>query len=647
MTIKCSECGFVCDKNSNFCPNCGAKLKSDNKNVIQTAIKQFDTKENVIVKEKIKTTFTSSKAKAFFDNSLISVSLFLIALLCGLCLVMYFVLDSHKSQKQILGYKNLIENPSLIPLLKEPADYQELANNIADVEKFLLMYLKNASDNQEKKNQVFISYLSELDKLPNVLNEKFDKENISLCSNSYSASACVSVLNKKFEKTGVNVFLNQDYIVLYPDYKFIKNIYEEFLDSEFKQYVDLRAKYNYPTSLGLNLNIKPIKLADMIFEYEKLYLKTQNELLKETIEKILYFNVRKFVFTPSIYSTMTQEMKPEYKKAYEYYIKTKKKSNLKPFIMSYYDKKRSYSESNFENDYPYKMFNKDTFDESYKNSILEDVFVQLRKNIFTNKNLDIPLAYVYDLKNAKWKRYNSQNELSSGEFVLSEPDENNNVSIYNHAFSPMQELNILKYSKMYLIADGLYVFNKDKLAISKVTFNGKTFNLYNMNHIDVTSLFPGIEVINIDSFPSYNVVLEKANKNANYIILSRYSQGWNEYEFVKVKGEFNQLALPNMFSVSSNSDVIISFTTDDESIQEFSENKPAYKFTIKTAGEKEEISAEEKYSQYDEKTKNEEAQEEHKANIMPKLKPMEEKIELDEDFLLAPEQKIDPPKENE
>jgi len=645
MTNKCSSCGFEYGDNDKFCSQCGDKILEKGEIDIKSEIEQFEIKNKNTSKKVNKVHFSSNNVKRFFENALVNVAIFLIALLCALCFILFGILDNHQNQKQILQYKNLMDNPSQIPLLKEPASYSELALNLKNIEAFMLMYLKNSSDNLEKKNQIFANYLTQLDKLPNVLNEKFDSKNISECANVKTAQMCVQKLENKFKATGAKVYSFDESIVLYPNYSYINDTFANFVTSDFKKYLKLKAKYNYPTSFGLNLNIKPKKLADKVAEFEKLFLTVKNEWIKDELEKSIYKDFRKFIFTPSIYSTLTQEMKKEYENAYVYYIKRYPKSNLKALVMSYVNKKRAYSEENFKNDYPYQMYNNESFDESFKNSVLEDVFVQLRKSIFTNKNSNLPLTFVYELKNAKWKKYDSNMQLESGQYVISEADENNNISIYNHAFSPMQELNILKYSKLYLISGGLYVFNQDKLSISKVTFNGKTFNLYTLNPVDITSLFPGIEVINIDTFSSYNVLIEKANSHASYIVISRYSQGWKDYKLTPIKGEISYLALPNMFSLNSQKDVVVSFGAQ-ENQEEFSENKPSYKFTIRTYGYTE-PKIEQTITQYDEKTKNEADETiEHKPNIMPKL--IEEKPELDEEsFFNVPMHDIVPLAENE
>lgn len=632
MTNICSNCGFKYDDDDIFCSRCGQKIVLDKGAQLALSIKQFE--KQIESKFKQKTRFNNKN----FD-SVFGLAIFLITMLCALCLILYVILDKHHTHKETLQFNNLIQNPSQIPLLKEYSNYEDLSKNLKKVEDFLLLYLRNSSDNQDKKDKIFAAYLDELEKLPNLLNLKID--DIMQCKNRNS---CNSTINSVLKDTGAIAYQDSDLVYLYPDYKYIANKFQVYLSDDLKKYVNLKAKYNYPISLNLTLSIKPIQLAQRIADFEELHLKTQNEFVKDRSEEALYGYTRRFIFTPEIYATTTQEMRSEFKNAYEYYVKKNKTSNLRPLMMSYLDKKRTYSEENFSNDYPYKTYDKDNFDGNIKKSTFEDVFVQLRKNIFTNKNIDLNLAYVYSAKNGKWKKYNTSLNLESGEYVMSEPDENNNVSIYNNVFSPMQELNILNHTKLYIISDGLYVFNQNKLSISKVTFNGKMFNTYTLNYSDITSLFPGIEVINIDSFQSYNVIIEKENTQANYIILSRYSQGWKEYVLEPVKGNYNVLMLPNMFNVNSNNDVTVLFKANNSTQEGFSEDKPVYKITIRTYGTKEQ-SKDEKLIEYDKKTQEEEEQKSsHTPNMMPKLKSAEENIELEDDgFLNVPEQKIEPP----
>ena len=644
MSNKCPKCSYNFQEQDVFCSRCGTRLKPSSEVIIEEEIKKFETSK--VSSKKNKPQHFNSNAKQFSDNASVSVGIILVSMFVVLGVLMFFILNKHDAQKDVLKYKNLMANPAQIPLLKNPSNYQDLANDLISIQDFMLLYLQNTSDSTEKKEQVFASFLSEISKLPQVLNLEINKDEISQCVNTKSYSACVSNLSRILKPAGVNVFQNKGVIYLYPDYQSIRKKYSNYISSDINKFLTLQEKYNYPVSFGIEMYIRPKELVNKIYDIERLFLSAQNQYIKDICEEILHNDVRRLLFTPSIYATKTQEMTKEFENAYLYFINSKKNSTLRPLIMSYFDKKRSYSEENFKTDYPYKKFEFSAFDADFNKVALDDVFVQLRKNVFINKNTELSLSYIYDIKTSKWKKYSQDIQLSSGEYVITEPDENNNVSIYNHMFSPMQELNIFKYSKLYLINGALYVYNRDKLSVYKVTFNGRTFNLYNLSFADISSLFPGVEVINMDTFSSYNVLIEKPNSKAAFIVMSRYSHGWSEYNLQPIKGEINMLTLPNLFSVDSEADVVVSFHGTQERTEEFVEQTPQYKFTIRTIGYNppEEKNVKD-YANYDEKTKKEEENSSsHMPNMMPKMFEKSESTELDEiDIQQAPKQELEPP----
>ena len=96
-----------------------------------------------------------------------------------------------------MQFKNLSNNPSQIPLLKEPLTYSELAKNLSDVEEFLLAYLHQSRDNFEKREQVFSSFMLEIEKIPFVLNDKYDSKTIPECANTSNISSCINIKGTK------------------------------------------------------------------------------------------------------------------------------------------------------------------------------------------------------------------------------------------------------------------------------------------------------------------------------------------------------------------------------------------------------------------------------------------------------------------
>ena len=327
MENKCLNCGYKFNEGDLFCAKCGTKLSRDSKTNVVQNIELFEAKKSE--KKSNKVEFFNPNSKKIIDNALVGTSIILATTTFVVGSTLFFILNKHDNQREVLQYRNLMENPAQIPLLKEPSSYSELANDLSKVEDFLFLYLTKTKDSTEKKNQVFAAFLNELNKLPNVLNQNFDSSLISECSKVKNISACMPILDKKLKNSAISIYKNSNKIFLYPNYKLIKERYYDLVSRDYKKYLSLCEKYNYPVSLELNLYIKPKKLVDKICDFEKLYLNSQDEYIKEEAGKIIYNDLRKLLFTPSIYATQTQEMKKEFKDAYNYFISSKKNSALR------------------------------------------------------------------------------------------------------------------------------------------------------------------------------------------------------------------------------------------------------------------------------------------------------------------------------
>ena len=243
----------------------------------------------------------------------------------------------------------------------------------------------------------------------------------------------------------------------------------------------------------------------------------------------------------------------------------------------------------------------------------------------------------------------SNRQQKEGFYLFSNPDENNNVSIFDYKYSLIQELNIAKNSTLVKVADNLYVYNRDKLSISKILFSGTKFAINKLSFSQITSVLPGVNIINLDSYSSYDIYIEKDNAAASYIILTRYSQGFADYKLSVVKGEVKNLPFENSFSVNSQNTIELAYKHVNSSDDIISQNNPTYKFIIRTKGVVEEP-IEDEYTSFDEKTATDEQEtEKYTPNIMPKIENntdeySQEDISSDE-LPTAPKQGLEPPED--
>ncbi len=653
MVNKCPNCGWEFGEYDFFCARCGQKINqlTQEENEDSNSEKLNNSMNIFLQNAGKKQEYSNLNRKSIFNNHLVSYSIFILGLCIAFALSLNIYISRQQESKLKLQYKNIISKPQLIPELKEPQNYEELKYNIEKVEQFLVLYLKYSKDEAEKKEKIFSNYLDELNKLPHISTETMSDDGIKQCSAIQSTRQtiiCEKRIKNLYKNTAIQTYSDRNIVYLYPDMKFIEKKYAKYLTKPMRNYLKLKSKYSTPTSVGLNLKISPKKLGDKIYDWEKCANHTTNSYIKENAENIIYNNFRKFIFTPAIYATTTHEMKKEFKDAYIGYIRKYKNSNLTPVIMSYLDKQKGYSEENFKNDYPYKIFEK-TFEESVEESSLQDVFSQLRNSAFKQTHKTTDFKYVYNTVTNKWSPYAKNTQLTTVEYIISEIDNNGTISIYNNALSLFQELNIPKYTKLILINSELYLFNKDRLSISKISFTPNEFKINLMGNSDITSIFPGVNVVNIDNYTNYNIYLEKDNAKESFIIISKYTQGWQNYFIEPVKGRITNTILPNMFIVDSLKDVEIAFKTSESNNSQTSEFAPTYRFTIHTLGQKPSAQeTENNIVQYDEATNEQNSNQIYSPIFKPKIGGNDNKLfedKPDEDLLNAPPPQFVPAEE--
>lgn len=705
MSNKCKHCGYEYGEFDIFCSRCGAKINNekmyenveeiDNDDIEQyynndeldeienenniysnqnqeneedvpesilfkkSSIDKFENIFNVENKVSNKTSKTrkiTNKLLEYQDKTFVSFTISLACISVFLIFGIYQIISIQNTQKAKNQFIAMMNNPATIPTLKEPLTLVEMLNNFQNNQIFLELYFKYSKDENEAKMKVFDSFLNQMEKLPHITSQSPALLEIKECStvNSYeSARRCSNSIKGKLRRIGVKTYFDANYVYLYPDYSFIEKTYGKYLNEDYKNYLKIRTKFKKPTVFDIALNISPMELAKKIATYEKFYEKTNVDFLKDKIEENIYNEFRQFIFNPTIYSTTTQEMKADFKRAYKYYIRKFPQYSLTPIIMSYLEKQKDFDENNFAKDYPYKTYEKD-FNESAKEQTFNDIFATIRTNIldsYSKRNFE----YRYSLQTLNWQVYDKTKPLNPSEFLVSAPDENNNITFYDSSFTPINELNIQSGSRFFLSGEKLYIYNANKLSISQINYNGRIFSINVLQPSDVGSIFPGINVVLIDSSQSYTIDITKINQSATYILLSRYTQGFENYQLSAVQGSAQILTLPNMFRINEDNEVILSFHNKRIAPTETSESTPTYKIIIQTEGfsslQEDEIQTQERYNIQNNTSLEEEIntslekEEPHQANIMPKI---QQKTKPKETILVpAPTQMLAPPSDED
>ena len=239
MDNKCPNCGNLCSEFDAFCPKCGYKLhdtksSSDSdfdilkKAALNNANKYYEDNKN---KRTFNSEFFNPSASPKNESLAFNLALFFFIIVLILSLISYFSIENHKLKKEELNFKNLINNPSQIPELKEPVDDVDLTRNFSSVTNFLRLYLKFSDDSIEKKQQVFISYLNEAEKLPHLTNESLIRDDFNVCYSIDSkrrADLCCEKFSRDFKTFGITAFSDKDTVYLYPNYKFINKTFSRY-----------------------------------------------------------------------------------------------------------------------------------------------------------------------------------------------------------------------------------------------------------------------------------------------------------------------------------------------------------------------------------------------------------------------------------
>ena len=254
MANKCTNCGYNCGEYDIFCSQCGMKLEQNssqetiNTDILDDSLNKFSIFENIKknISENKQFTSFNSNAVNFFENNILHFVGILLIIAFALVTVLYFVLNSQGNHRIELQYKNLINNPQQIPELKEPANLVEFVDNLDKNHKFMSLYLNHSDDSVEKKEQIFASFINEIEKLPHLSNENLIKDEKDKCfkitSNS-QAKTCSSIANKQLKDIGVVSYPYGNSYYLFADYEFIYDKYASHLSNEFQRYLKYKAKY--------------------------------------------------------------------------------------------------------------------------------------------------------------------------------------------------------------------------------------------------------------------------------------------------------------------------------------------------------------------------------------------------------------------
>ena len=540
----CPRCGHEIKNNQKFCINCGYEVAKDIE------------ENNFYKKSYYKKSFKKDSEYNFSNlfNILTKISLAIILIFVGFIGLKFIENYSFNNNLNMdkAKYENYIEDPSSIPELTQPESLQDLVKNLKDVQNFLVLYLKYSDDNSEDKAKVFDNYRKQLLKIETFSNENLLKEDIknSLPQTKKEFKKCASYYNKELAPVGLKIVSDTAYAKYYlkEDYRFTYKKFGQYVSSDMKAYLYLRAKHNDEfLENGGYLATTPNEMNKRIADYEKFLINNPNFEKINEIKDYLYLYTFGYIFTND-----RQEMKAirhnTFKKWDKKFIRQNKNSKLIPIFSKMVTSANGISENQFENLYPYEY---EKMLESIRpvNGELEDIFIDLRKDIIKELS-NVGYKYVYSQTEGMWTPFNDASKISKDSLLIADNPQGG-FDVYNNKFKKTnQVINIDTNEQVILKRGQLLIYNPKCLQISKIEYSYGNFSVKVLSSKEIRNYFPDVLIINVDNIGNSPVQVIKDKEKQSYMLISHAGSNFEGY-ILHSDIPLGQEELSNMFSINT------------------------------------------------------------------------------------------------
>lgn len=546
----CPNCGKQIRDNINFCEYCGAKVNRQDDDIYKNSYyknnykKQEQSNHNISV--------SGSFLKGILTMILILLGLFGITVLKSYLSNDLFSLDKMK-------YQHYLEDPSSIPELTEPETLNGLVNNLKEVQSFLVLYLNFSDDDVDTKLETFDKYRKELLKFQKFNNSNLLQENVQyqIPRNEKEFKKIQKQYTKILAPVGLMLVADDGYSKyhLQEDTRFTYKKYSKYLTADIAQYLKLRAKYYQNCINKDSLAIKPSKLAQRIAEYEQFLNSHQEFRYSDELKDNLFYYTLVYSFTSD--RTNMVYIK-SFNKSDKNFIKAYPSSQLKTVFTHLANSANGISESQFDEFYPYE-YEKNLNAIKPDSSELSDIFSNVRKSIMSLKSND-SYEYIYSAETDSWSAYDAVKQLKKGDVILAKTEDGYDIYDYkykktNQSIRPNEDI------KFIIKSGKLLAYLPSHLQLSSLEYMYGSFSFKTLSIKAIKKFFPDVLLINIATFSDTSVQIDKPSGAKTYMLIS--TSGLN-FEGYRLSGNIEMGELGNIFTVSSDTNTQVNFTTDGD-----------------------------------------------------------------------------------
>lgn len=553
----CPRCGKEIKNNQRFCINCGYDLSKD--------IEMNKEKDNKDFYQKKSYYKNPQKYSLNKDIPFEAIGALLFKLFLTICVLFagwigLKILGHYTSNENLQDnkskYEAYMENPSSIPELDQPETLQDLILNLKDVQNFLVLYLRYSDDSAEEKSKVFDNYRKQLLKIEAFSNDNLLKEDIknSLPQTKKEFKKCAAHYNKELAPVGLKIVSDTAYAKyhLKEDYKFTYKKFGQYVQSDMKAYLYLRAKHNDEfLENGGYLATTPKEMNLRIADYEKFLINNPNFSNINEVKDNLYFYTFGYIFAND-----RQEMQAirhnTFKKWDKRFIKTNKHSKLNPIFSKMVTSANGISTNQFDSLYPYEY---EKMLESIRplNGELDDIFIDLRKSLMKEFS-NIGYKYIYSQTEGMWATFSEDAKISKDTLLLADNGQGG-FDVYDNKFQKTnQVLTIDPNSQIIMKRGQLLIYTPQCLQIGRVEYSYGNFVVKTLSSKSIKQYFPDTLIINVDNIGMNAVQVTKTTAKQTYMLISHAGSNFDGYTLTSdipvQKGE-----LSNMFTIDSTNTV--------------------------------------------------------------------------------------------
>jgi hypothetical protein len=173
---------------------------------------------------------------------------------------------------------------------------------------------------------------------------------------------------------------------------------------------------------------------------------------------------------------------------------------------------------------------------------------------------DDSYLYIYSADSDSWVTYDPTRQLKKGDVILAKSD--SGYDFYDYKYKKTnQSIREEEEIKLILKSGKLLAYYPNRLQLSSLDCMYGSFSFKALSIKSIKKFFPNTLIINLATFGDTSVRIDKPAGAKTYMLISTSNLSYENY---RISGNVQMGELPNIFTVSSDYETQVDFTTTSE-----------------------------------------------------------------------------------